>query len=70
VGSSLLALPLAIASAGDLLILMACVVALLSGLSIRQKIEEMVTAGFVAAGLSYAFGTLLQTVFGLQGGHE
>ena len=33
--------------------------------SMRQKIVEMVVSGFTAAGLSYGFGTLMQSVFGL-----
>ena len=63
--SSLIALPFAIVSAGLCLAIVATVVALLSGISIRQKIMEMVVSGFVAAGLSYGFGTLMRSVFGI-----
>lgn len=67
VSSSLFALPLSIALAGVCLTLVATVVAMLSGISMRQKIIEMVTAGFTAAGLSYGFGTLMRSVFGIGG---
>jgi VIT1/CCC1 family predicted Fe2+/Mn2+ transporter len=65
--SSLFALPLSIVFAGFCLTLVATVVAMLSGISMRQKIVEMVVAGFTAAGLSYGFGTLMRSVFGIGG---
>jgi VIT1/CCC1 family predicted Fe2+/Mn2+ transporter len=40
---------------------------MLSGISMRQKIVEMVVAGFTAAGLSYGFGILMRSVFGIGG---
>ena len=66
--SSLLALPVSIALAGVALTLAALVVAVLSGMSLKHKIWEMVVAGVSAAGVSYAFGTLIRSVFGLHGG--
>ena len=63
--SSLVALPLAIVLAGLSLAVVASIVAMLSGISIRQKIFEMVLSGFAAAGLSYGFGSLMRSVFGL-----
>ena len=66
--SSLIALPFAILLAGLSLTVVASIVAMLSGLSMRQKIFEMVVSGFTAAGLSYGFGTLMRSVFGLGEG--
>jgi VIT1/CCC1 family predicted Fe2+/Mn2+ transporter len=65
--SSLLALPISIVFAGISLTLVATVVAMLSGISMRQKIIEMVVSGFAAAGLSYGFGTLMRALFGIGG---
>jgi VIT1/CCC1 family predicted Fe2+/Mn2+ transporter len=63
--SSLFALPLSVVFAGISLTLVATIVAMLSGIPMRQKIVEMVVSGFTAAGLSYGFGTLMRSVFGL-----
>jgi vacuolar iron transporter family protein len=63
--SSFVALPLSVVFAGMSLTLVAAVVAMLSGIPMRQKIAEMVIAGFTAAGLSYGFGTLMRSVFGI-----
>ena len=63
--SSFLALPFSILFAGVLLALMATVVAMLSGISWRQKSIEMVVSGFAAASLSYGFGLLMRSLFGL-----
>jgi VIT1/CCC1 family predicted Fe2+/Mn2+ transporter len=38
---------------------------MLSGIPMKRKIAEMVISGFTAAGLSYGFGTLMRSVFGL-----
>ncbi len=65
--SSLLALPFSIVLAGLSLAIVASIVAMLSGISMRQKIGEMVVSGFMAAGLSYGFGSLMRSVFGLGG---
>lgn len=63
--SSLHALPLSIILAGLSLTLVATVIAMLSGISMKQKITEMVVLGFAAAGLSYGFGMLMRSLFGL-----
>ena len=66
--SSFMALPLSIVLAGLSLGGVATIVSMLSGISMRRKIVEMVVSGFAAAGLSYAFGSLMRSVFGLGGG--
>jgi VIT1/CCC1 family predicted Fe2+/Mn2+ transporter len=63
--SSSIALPLSVVFAGVSLTLVATVVAMLSGIPMRQKIAEMVISGFTAAGLSYGFGMLMRSVFGI-----
>jgi VIT1/CCC1 family predicted Fe2+/Mn2+ transporter len=63
--SSFVALPLSIVFAGLSLTLVAAVIAMLSGIPMKQKIAEMVISGFTAAGLSYGFGTLMRSVFGI-----
>lgn len=68
VPSSLLALPIAVVFAGLSLALVAIVVAMLSGISMWQKSLEMVVSGLAAAGLSYGFGTLMRSVFGIGEG--
>ena len=65
--SSVLALAFSIAFAGLALTIVAIAVALLSGISIQKKIWEMVVSGFSAAGVSYVFGKLMQSVFGIHG---
>lgn len=65
VPSALLALPFSIVLAGFSLTVVASLVAMLSGIPIKQKILEMVISGFAAAGLSYGFGALMRSVFGL-----
>ena len=40
-------------------------IALISGISVRGKITEMVLSGFSAAGLAYLFGRLMQLLFGV-----
>ena len=63
--SALWALPFSILLAGLSLTVVASLVAMLSGIPIKQKILEMVVSGFAAAGLSYGFGTLMRSLFGL-----
>ncbi len=63
--SALLALPLSILLAGLSLTVVASLVAMLSGIPIKEKALEMVVSGFAAAGLSYGFGSLMRSVFGL-----
>lgn len=49
---------LALAGVGSL-------IALVSGISLRVKVMEMLVAGLSAAGLAYLFGRLMQSLFGL-----
>lgn len=63
--SALLALPFSILFAGLSLTVVASLVAMLSGIPIKQKVLEMVVSGFMAVGLSYGFGSLMRSVFGL-----
>lgn len=65
--SSFIALPLAIVFAGLSLSIVAIIVAMLSGISMRRKIFEMVVSGFAAAGIAYTFGSLMRSVFGIGG---
>lgn len=66
--SSLASLPFSVLLAGLSLTVVASIVAMLSGISMRQKIVEMVLSGFAAAGLSYGFGTFMRSIFGLGEG--
>ena len=52
--------------AGLALALVGGMIALVSGISLRGKITEMVVSGFSAAGLAYLFGHLMQTLFGVE----
>ncbi|WP_297487219.1 VIT1/CCC1 transporter family protein [Thermococcus sp.] len=61
--SSLLALPVSIALAGTVLGLVAVAVSVLSGISIRAKVLEMVSTGLGAAFVSYLFGRLMEALF-------
>lgn len=63
--SSLVALPFSIVLAGLSLAVVATIVAMLSGITIKKKIVEMVVSGLTAAGLSYGFGMLMRSVFGI-----
>ncbi|ASJ10711.1 rubrerythrin family protein [Thermococcus sp. P6] len=61
--SSLVALPLSVLFAGSALAVVATLISLLSGISVRKKVVEMVTTGLGAAFLSYAFGRLMEALF-------
>ncbi len=61
--NSLVALPLSIVLAGTALAVVATVIALLSGISLKTKIAEMVSTGLGAAFLSYLFGRLMESLF-------
>ncbi|NJE42147.1 VIT1/CCC1 transporter family protein [Thermococcus sp. GR6] len=61
--SSLTALPFSILLAGSALAIVATLISLLSGISIRKKVAEMVATGLGAAFLSYLFGRLMEAVF-------
>ena len=61
--SSLTALPLSVLFAGTALAVVASLISLLSGISIRKKVVEMVATGLGAAFLSYLFGRAMEAVF-------
>lgn len=61
--SSLVALPISIALAGAALAVVATLISVLSGISIRTKVVEMVATGLGAAFLSYLFGRLMEGLF-------
>ncbi|EEB74155.1 VIT1/CCC1 transporter family protein [Thermococcus sp. AM4] len=61
--SSLVALPISIGLAGAALAVVATLIALLSGISLKTKIAEMVSTGLGAAFLSYLFGRLMENLF-------
>uniref|UniRef100_UPI002602BF88 VIT1/CCC1 transporter family protein n=1 Tax=Thermococcus sp. TaxID=35749 RepID=UPI002602BF88 len=61
--SSLTALPLSILLAGSALAIVATLISLLSGISIRKKVAEMVATGLGAAFLSYIFGRAMEALF-------
>ena len=63
--SSFAALPLSVLFAGLSLAVVATLIAMLSGISMRHKVIEMVLSGLTAAGLSYAFGMLMRSLFGM-----
>ncbi|ASJ17302.1 rubrerythrin family protein [Thermococcus chitonophagus] len=65
--SSLVALPFSVLLAGLALSIVATSVALISGISIRKKIAEMVATGLGAAFLSYLFGHLMESIFNVSG---
>lgn len=61
--SSLEALPFSILLAGTALAIVATLISVLSGISIRTKVGEMLTTGLGAAFLSYLFGRLMEGLF-------
>ncbi len=63
---SLTALIASVAFAGLALAASATVVSVLSGIPLKRKVAEMLTAGFAAAAIAYAFGKLAQVVFGIE----
>ena len=65
--SSLTALPISVMLAGLALSVVATSVALISGISIKKKVAEMVVTGLGAAFLSYLFGHLMESVFNVSG---
>lgn len=67
VSTSFMALPLAVVFAGFSLSIVAIVVAMLSGITMKRKIFEMVVSGFAAAGIAYTFGSLMRSIFGVGG---
>ncbi|WP_456368147.1 VIT1/CCC1 transporter family protein [Thermococcus sp.] len=61
--SSMTALALSVVLAGTVLGAVASIIALLSGISVKKKVLEMVATGLGAAFLSYLFGRLMEAVF-------
>ena len=64
--SSASALLGSVALAGLALASVGGAIALVSGISLRGKVAEMVVSGFAAAGLAYGFGHLMQWLFGVS----
>lgn len=64
--SSLTALPFSILLAGSALAIVATLISLLSGISIRKKVAEMVATGLGAAFLSYLFGRFMEVLFNVS----
>lgn len=64
--SSLIALVFSGVLAGLALAGVATVISVLSGITIKRKIGEMVLLGFAAAGVAYLFGKIVQSVFGIE----
>ncbi|ACO03977.1 MAG TPA: rubrerythrin family protein [Persephonella sp.] len=64
--TSITALPFAVLFAGLALTVVATVISVLSGINVKKKILEMVLTAFLAAGLSYGFGSLMQSIFGIN----
>ncbi len=60
VSSSMLALPLSVLLAGSALAAVAALVSMLSGISVKKKVAEMVVTGLGAAFLSYLFGSFME----------
>jgi VIT1/CCC1 family predicted Fe2+/Mn2+ transporter len=63
--NSLTALFASVGFAGFALAASATVVSVLSGIPLKQKITEMLIAGFSAAAIAYGFGKLVQNLFGI-----
>ncbi|NPA12770.1 MAG: rubrerythrin family protein, partial [Aquificae bacterium] len=64
--TSYVALPFSILFAGLVLATVGLVIAVLSGISIKKKVMEMVISAFTAAAIAYGFGSLMQSIFGIQ----
>jgi len=64
--TSYIALPFSIIFAGFALTLVAVIISVLSGINIKKKITEMVLSAFGAAAVAYVFGTLMQSLFGIE----
>ncbi len=64
--NSLVALAGSVILAGLALASTAVVVSVLSGISLKKKVIEMLVAGFSAAAIAYAFGSILRSVAGVD----
>lgn len=65
-GSAIHALGFSVLFAGLALAASAAVVSVLSGISLRQKVLEMLVAGFSAAGIAYLFGWAMRALTGIE----
>lgn len=65
-GSAIYALGFSVLLAGLALAASAAVVSVLSGISLRQKVVEMLVAGFSAAGIAYLFGWAMRALTGIE----
>ncbi|NIR61619.1 MAG: rubrerythrin family protein [Gammaproteobacteria bacterium] len=65
-GNALHALVGSVLLAGLALAVTAAVISILSGISLKKKVLEMVVAGFAAAGIAYLFGAAVQRLFGIE----
>ena len=61
--SSIIALPFSVLLAATALGVVGSVISLISGISVRRKVTEMVATGIGAAFLSYLFGRLMEAIF-------
>ena len=64
--SSMVALPFSVLLAGTALAVVATFISILSGISIKKKVVEMVTTGLGAAFVSYLFGHLMEALFNVS----
>ena len=62
--NTLLALPLSIIFAGIALSIVSAIISVISGISVRRKVVEMVILGLSAAAISYVFGTAIHILSG------
>lgn len=65
-GSALHALGFSVLLAGLALAAAAAIVSVLSGISLRRKVVEMLVAGFSAAGIAYLFGSAMHALTGID----
>lgn len=64
--NSYIALPFSIIFAGLALTIVATLISILSGISIKKKVIEMVSSAFTAAAIAYTFGSIMQNLFGIE----
>jgi VIT1/CCC1 family predicted Fe2+/Mn2+ transporter len=62
--NSYIALPFSIFFAGLMLAIVSTIISVMSGISIKKKVMEMIILGLGAAALSYLFGSLINYLFG------
>ncbi|MDQ7056271.1 MAG: VIT1/CCC1 transporter family protein [Persephonella sp.] len=64
--TSYVALPFSVLFAGIVLTVVAVIISVLSGISVKKKVIEMVISAFTAAGIAYGFGSIMQSIFGIN----